>query len=145
MLVDIVAKGGNLLLNVGPRGADAHIPDAQLTRLGWLADWVSPNADAIFATRPWITGGSETVEGEPVRYTARGETVYAFVPDGKGSVTLPEVAATPTTDVTDLAGGSVAWRDTVDGLSVDRPGSTPGELVALALHRVTAVATGPRR
>ena len=32
MLTDIVAKGGNLLLNVGPRGVDAQIPDEQLTR-----------------------------------------------------------------------------------------------------------------
>ena len=30
MLTDIVAKGGNLLLNVGPRGVDAQIPDEQL-------------------------------------------------------------------------------------------------------------------
>ena len=36
MLTDIVAKGGNLLLNVGPRGVDAQIPDEQRTRLDWL-------------------------------------------------------------------------------------------------------------
>ena len=32
MLTDIVAKGGNLLLNVGPRG-DAQLPDEQTARL----------------------------------------------------------------------------------------------------------------
>jgi len=41
MLTDIVAKGGNLLLNVGPRG-DAQLPDAQVTRLEWLAEWSRP-------------------------------------------------------------------------------------------------------
>ena len=54
MLTDIVAKGGNLLLNVGPRGIDAQIPDEQLTRLDWLGRWVGPNVDAIVATRPWV-------------------------------------------------------------------------------------------
>ena len=33
MVADIAVKGGNLLLNVGPRGEDAHIPDEQLQRL----------------------------------------------------------------------------------------------------------------
>ena len=40
LLTDIVAKGGNLLLNVGPAGFDAQIPDEQAARLGWLGDWV---------------------------------------------------------------------------------------------------------
>ena len=59
MLTDIVAKGGNLLLNVGPRGVDAQIPDEQLTRLDWLGNWVQPNTDAIVATRPWVTPGTD--------------------------------------------------------------------------------------
>lgn len=36
-LDDVVAKGGNLLLNVGPRGEDAQIPQIQRERLAWLA------------------------------------------------------------------------------------------------------------
>ncbi len=35
---DIVAKGGNLLLNVGPRGVDAQIPEIQRERLAWLGE-----------------------------------------------------------------------------------------------------------
>ena len=53
--VDIVAKGGNLLLNVGPRGVDAQIPDEQLARLDWLAEWIGPRPAALHATRPWVT------------------------------------------------------------------------------------------
>ena len=77
--VDIVAKGGNLLLNVGPRGVDAQISDEQLARLDWLAEWIGPRADAVHATRPWVTSGTTTLEGEEVRYTARDDTVFAFV------------------------------------------------------------------
>jgi len=43
LLADIAAKGGNLLLNVGPRGTDGGVPDEQVDRLGWLADWIGPN------------------------------------------------------------------------------------------------------
>ncbi|NEE45411.1 alpha-L-fucosidase, partial [Streptomyces sp. SID8455] len=35
---DTAADGGNLLLNVGPRGEDATIPAEQQLRLGWLAE-----------------------------------------------------------------------------------------------------------
>lgn len=44
-LTDTMAKGGNFLVNVGPRGEDGAIPDEQLTRLGWMAEQ--------HATRPW--------------------------------------------------------------------------------------------
>ena len=52
--VDIVAKGGNLLLNVGPRGVDAQIPDEQTALLGALGGWMDVNADALRTTRPWV-------------------------------------------------------------------------------------------
>jgi alpha-L-fucosidase len=47
-VTDIAAKGGNLLLNVGPRAVDAAIPGEQLERLGWLAGYVPPNGDGLF-------------------------------------------------------------------------------------------------
>ena len=87
-LVDIVAKGGNLLLNVGPRGIDAQIPDEQLTRLDWLGDWMGRCRDAVAATRPWVTPGT-TSGGSAVRYTTRDGTVFAFIQDAAGTVTLP--------------------------------------------------------
>jgi alpha-L-fucosidase len=76
--VDIVAKGGNLLLNVGPRGVDAQIPDEQLVRLGWLAEWMAANGHAVQDTRPWVRPADVTADGCEVRYTARGDTVWAF-------------------------------------------------------------------
>lgn len=43
-VVGTVARGGNLLLNVGPRGVDAQIPAEQLERLDWLARWYRPDS-----------------------------------------------------------------------------------------------------
>ncbi|MFN8051423.1 MAG: alpha-L-fucosidase [Acidimicrobiales bacterium] len=37
-LADTLAKGGNFLINVGPRGEDAQIPDEHRTRLRWMAE-----------------------------------------------------------------------------------------------------------
>lgn len=54
LVVDTAAKGGNLLLIVGPRG-DAVIPDEQLTRLSWLAERVSAHHASIVGTRPWVS------------------------------------------------------------------------------------------
>ena len=139
MLTDIVAKGGNLLLNVGPRGVDAQIPVEQVRRLEWLAQWVVPHADAIAATRPWIRPGTATVEGCPVRYTARDETVYAFVRDPKPTVTFADVRATPTTAVTTVAGDALAWTATQSGLAVDLPADAGGpEPTVIALRNVAA-------
>jgi alpha-L-fucosidase len=142
MLVDIVAKGGNLLLNVGPRGVDAQIPDAQLTRLDWLGRFVTPNADAIFATRPWVVPGTVTSAGNDVRYTARDRCVYAFVRTPVASVTLPDVRSTATTAVTTLAGTPLPWHDTSAGLVVNRtPDSSDGaaaDSVVLTLGHVEA-------
>ena len=51
MLVDIVSKNGNLLLNVGPM-ADGTISALQVERLEGLGAWLAVNGEAIFGTRP---------------------------------------------------------------------------------------------
>jgi alpha-L-fucosidase len=119
MLVDIIAKGGNLLLNVGPRGVDAQIPDEQLTRLEWLANWTRPHEQAIQSTRPWVTPGSTTSDGHHLRYTTRDDVVYAFVRDSVDMFTLPDVRATPTSTVSAVDGAALPWKDAASGLEVD--------------------------
>ncbi len=137
--VDIVAKGGNLLLNVGPRGVDAQIPDEQLARLDWLGHWLGPHREAVAATRPWITPGTTTLEGGPVRYSTLGDTLYAFVRHATGSITLSDVRATSTTAVELLDGSPVSWRNASAGLEIDLRATPPGpEPVVLTLRRVEA-------
>ncbi len=48
-LVDVVSKGGNFLLNVGPR-PDGTIPETQVERLEDIGDWMAVNGDAIYGT-----------------------------------------------------------------------------------------------
>jgi alpha-L-fucosidase len=141
MLTDIVAKGGNLLLNVGPRGVDAQIPDEQLTRLEWLGNWFRPHVDAMVATRPWVTPGTRTAEGQEVRYTARADTVYAFVRDASDTITLPDVSPTPTSAVTALDGTALPWKDSPEGIVLDASSvaaRTAPDPAVVALHHVGA-------
>jgi alpha-L-fucosidase len=141
MLTDIAAKGGNLLLNVGPRGVDAQIPDEQITRLDWLGEWVRPHADAIMGTRPWVTPGTTTHEGEPIRYTTRDDTVYAITPKASATITLPDVAATPTTAIMTITVSVLGWKDTAAGIEVDATPSAGDDPSVFALHDVAARAS----
>jgi alpha-L-fucosidase len=78
-LVDIASKNGNLLLNVGPRGCDAAIPEPQQQRLDWLGSWTSRYGEAIYGTRPWRRAEGRTRDGLSVRFTQGSECIYAIV------------------------------------------------------------------
>lgn len=51
-LIDRVARGGGLLLNLSPM-ADGTIPDAQKQALLEVGDWLKVHGEAIYGTRPW--------------------------------------------------------------------------------------------
>jgi alpha-L-fucosidase len=79
LLVDIVADGGNLLLNVGPT-ATGEIPAVQAARLHALGWWLRRNGEAIFGTRPAERSRGETGDGTPVRYTVGSDdALHAIV------------------------------------------------------------------
>jgi alpha-L-fucosidase len=51
MLVDIVCKGGNYLLNIGP-SPEGEWPDSAYARLHEIGDWMQINGEAIYHSRP---------------------------------------------------------------------------------------------
>jgi alpha-L-fucosidase len=62
MLVDIVSKNGNLLLNIPVRG-DGTIDDKEVAILEGIAAWMDVNKESIFDTRPWkIYGEGPSVD-----------------------------------------------------------------------------------
>ncbi|ORX96652.1 glycoside hydrolase superfamily [Clohesyomyces aquaticus] len=55
MLIDIVSKNGNLLLNIGLR-ADGSIPAVEVENLSEAGRWLEGNEEAVFGTRYWFWG-----------------------------------------------------------------------------------------
>lgn len=123
MFVDIVSKNGNLLLNVGPK-PDGTIPQMQVERLNALGEWLTVNAEGIFESKPWHRATSKTSDGGRVRFTRKGETVYAFLLDTPKSnqVIIESVFGTPGMKI-DLLGSkeAVTWTQSGKDLVVTLP------------------------
>jgi alpha-L-fucosidase len=72
LLVDIVGKGGNFLLNAGPQ-PDGELAAAAVERMKEIGDWMKVNGEAIYGTRPI----APYKEGQVV-FTRKGRVVYAI-------------------------------------------------------------------
>ncbi len=78
LLIDIVSKNGNLLLNVGPK-SDGTIPENQMKRLNDLGDWININGEGIYSTYPWNIASTKLKDGTEVRFTQKNNDLYIFV------------------------------------------------------------------
>ena len=86
-LIDIVSKGGNFLLNVGP-DAEGLIPAPSVERLEGMGRWLEVNGEAIYGNDP-----SPFERPDWGRYTTKNNIIYAHVfdwPEG-GLLNIPEL------------------------------------------------------
>lgn len=84
-LVDIASKGGNYLLNVGPK-ADGEIPEQSVQGLKEIGTWMKVNGEAIYATKgsplqplPWGRCTRKEEKGNTILYLS----VFEWPKDGK--------------------------------------------------------------
>jgi alpha-L-fucosidase len=123
MLADVVAKGGNLLLNIGP-GPDGAWDDAAYDRLAALGDWMKVNGEAIYGTRPI----APYAEGKIRLTRGKDGSVYVMYLADEGETALPKyialstIAPAPGATVTLLGTGrTLPWEKSGTGLVVRVP------------------------
>ena len=122
LFVDVVARGGNLLINVGPMST-GEIPWLQarpLLELGW---WLRTNGEAIYGTHSWIRIGGITGEGLEVRYTTAKDAVFAILLGTPKTRTVElDLRLDPQTTVALQGwGGNLKWTATATGVRVELP------------------------
>jgi alpha-L-fucosidase len=119
-LVDIVSKGGNYLLNIGP-GPDGEWHNDAYTRLKEIGSWLKQNGEAIYGTRMYKVFG----EGTDIRYTQTkdGKTKYVFLigfPDKK--IVLSKLELTEKSKLFMIgAKQKILWKQTDGGIEVSIP------------------------
>jgi alpha-L-fucosidase len=154
MLVDIVSKNGNLLLNVPVRG-DGTIDEQEEEIIADVGRWMEVNRDAIVGTRPWkVLGegpalndaaplrdqGFNEGKGKPltaadVRYSAKTGAIYAITLGApKEQIRLSSLGTGAglidgQIRNVELLGGreSLKWSRGADALTIDPPAAVPSE------------------
>lgn len=167
-LVEVVANGGNLLLNVGPKG-DGAFPDWATARLKAIGKWMDINHEAIYDSQPWLVVKENSTEkndnisieesknaikdavfdGTPksltpdVYYTAKDKAVYAFLRSWqKPDVLLKQInKSTLSVKNIELLGNNkkIKWTINNEGLNLDLPGDyNKGNQIPVYVLKITA-------
>ena len=76
ILIQKVARGGNLLLDIGPT-ADGRIPVIMQQRLKDIGNWLQMNGEAVYETNVWKDAPAITNE-TTLFFTRKGKDLYAI-------------------------------------------------------------------
>ncbi|WP_411973219.1 alpha-L-fucosidase [Sphingobacterium sp. Lzh-3] len=150
-LIEVVSKGGNLLLNVGPKG-DGTWPVESQENLRIIGHWMKTNGEAIYGTTVWnrakqaihtVQSDNKATEKDKAsmkdavndatskeivsdyRFTQKGKNVYLFVRSpSTATIDIPELAKS-SLEIKSLAllgsSSKVKWTQGRDALQLSLP------------------------
>ncbi len=127
LLTEVIAKGGNLLLNVGP-GVDGTVSELQQWPLRKVGAWVHDHPDVIHGSRPFDQWGDAQV-----RYVCVDDHVVAIDLAAGAELTLagltPDRYVVSTIDADD--GGALHWEQHSGGVTLSRVDRSPTGLAGV--------------
>ena len=150
-LVEIVSKGGNLLLNIGPKG-DGTFPLESVERLAAIGKWMKINNEAIYGTRPWsITAeqvSTKTLAGAmvddsdsdttsktilpDVYFTSKGENVYVIARSWKNPILDVKAMSKGKYNIKSIqllgSKDKINWEQTTEKLNITMPKKLSSEV-----------------
>lgn len=125
-LIDIVSRGGNLLLNVGPT-ADGRIPVIMQQRLVDIGTWLKTNGEAVFGTKPWEEAGLNRDREKSLYFTKKGKDLFVICSQWPQKEFMIEGIKTTEKTAVSLLGyeGVVEWQAMEDGVHIQPPPINP--------------------
>jgi alpha-L-fucosidase len=156
ILMDVVSKNGNLLLNIPVRG-DGTIDEQEQAVVEEIGQWMKVNSEAVYGTKPWKVFGEGPAiaaaaplsaqgfnegKGKPLgesdfRFTRKGNDLYAtfFGWPADAKTVIQSLSADKgylegsRIEAIQLLGydGNLTWEEKVEGVFITLPAQTPGK------------------
>ncbi|UEG55007.1 alpha-L-fucosidase [Mucilaginibacter daejeonensis] len=153
MLIDVVSKNGNLMLNIPVRG-NGTIDEKERAVVEDIAAWMHVNSESIYDTRPWTTfgegpamesaaplshqgfneGRNKPYTAADIRFTKKGKVLYAAMlgwpTEGEALVKKLALNKVGKIEKVGLLGNSalLEFTQTTDGLKIRLPQNAPGNI-----------------
>ncbi|WP_100615362.1 alpha-L-fucosidase [Confluentibacter citreus] len=154
MLIDIVSKNGNLLLNIPVRG-DGSIDNREVAILEGIGAWMDVNKESIFDTRPWkiygegpatdsinpidsqgFNEGKVKLSEKDIRFNQKGNILYATVLGVPAEdIIIKSLGKAGHSKIKNIeilgSKEKLKWQQKADSLVINKPKSFPNEVAVV--------------